>query len=151
MEYLSLDAASAALNLSRTQVRRLLATGILVGTRHGGNRRGVWLIEAASVEAEQRRRKVMARRVIVSRHEATIQWLREELDLFDAEVVTDATPDAVRGAIVYGNLPLHLAALADEVWAVGFKTTPPRGVELDRATMDECGVHVAGYKVMELE
>jgi hypothetical protein len=59
MEYLSLDAASAALSLSRTQVRRLLAAGTLVGTRHGGNRRGVWLIEAASVEAEQRRRKDM--------------------------------------------------------------------------------------------
>jgi len=57
MEYLSLDAAATALNLSRTQVRRLLAAGILVGTRHGGNRRGVWLIEAASVEAEQRRRQ----------------------------------------------------------------------------------------------
>jgi hypothetical protein len=151
MEYLSLDAASAALSLSRTQVRRLLEAGILVGTRHGGNRRGVWLIDAASVAAEQRRRKTMARRVIVSRHEATIQWLRDELGLHEAEVVTEATPDAVRGAIVYGNLPLHLAALADEVWAVGFMTTPPRGVDLDRATMDECGVHVAGYKVMELE
>jgi hypothetical protein len=71
--------------------------------------------------------------------------------LFDAEIVTDATPDNVRGAIVYGNLPLHLAALADEVWAVGFMTTPPRGVDLDRATMEAHGIHVAGYKVMELE
>jgi putative CRISPR-associated protein (TIGR02620 family) len=149
MEYLSLDATCAALTLSRTQVRRLLAAGILVGTRHGGNRRGVWLIEAASVEAEQRRRKTMARRVIVSRHASTIEWLREMG--VEGDVVTEATPDAVRGAIVYGNLPLHLAALADEVWAVGFMTPPPRGVELDRATMEECGVHVAGYKVMELE
>jgi hypothetical protein len=77
--------------------------------------------------------------------------LREELELFDAEVVADATPDVVRGAIVYGNLPLHLAALADEVWAVGFKTTPPRGVDLSRAVMEAHGIHVAGYKVMELE
>jgi len=53
---LSLDAAAQRLRLSRTQVRRLLAAGKLRGVRHGGNRRGVWLIDASSVEAEERRR-----------------------------------------------------------------------------------------------
>jgi putative CRISPR-associated protein (TIGR02620 family) len=145
---LSLDAAAQRLRLSRTQVRRLLAAGRLRGRRIGGNRRGVWLIDEASVTAEYQRRMTM-RTIIVSRHEATIQWLRDMG--VEGDVVADATPDVVRGAIVYGNLPLHLAALADEVWAVGFKTTPPRGVDLSRAVMEECGVHVAGYRVLELD
>ena len=89
------------------------------------------------------------RTIIVSRHAATIEWLREQG--VEGDVVADATPDNVRGAIVYGNLPLHLAALTEEVRAVGFKTTPPRGVDLDRATMEAHGIHVAGYKVLELD
>ena len=89
------------------------------------------------------------RTIIVSRHEATIEWLRDQG--VEGDVVADATPDVVRGAIVYGNLPLHLAALADEVWVVGFMTTPPRGVNVSRTVMEECGVHVSGYRVQGLD
>ena len=54
---ISLDQAADRLRLSRTQVKRLIASGVLTARRVGGNRRGVWLIDEASVEAEQQRRQ----------------------------------------------------------------------------------------------
>ncbi|MEK7182640.1 MAG: CRISPR-associated protein Csx16, partial [Patescibacteria group bacterium] len=54
--------------------------------------------------------------VIVSRHAAAIQFIRETAPaLAEARVVESATEADVAGQVVYGNLPLHLAALAAEV------------------------------------
>lgn len=65
----------------------------------------------------------------------------------DAPVVAQADADDVRDAIVYGNLPLHLAALAAEVWAVEFSGEPPRGAEYDLAEMRAAGARLARYRV----
>ena len=54
---LSLDEAAHRLGISRTQVKRLISAGTLTGRRIGGNRRGVWLIDAESVEREAERRR----------------------------------------------------------------------------------------------
>ena len=93
----------------------------------------------------------MSKPLIVSRHEATIAWLREQINC-EAEVLSgNATFDDVRGRVVYGNLPLNLACVAREVWAVQFDSTPPPGVELRREVMEAHGVHVAGYVVTPIE
>jgi excisionase family DNA binding protein len=57
MNELSLDEAAQRLGISRTQVKRLITAGVLTGRRVGGNRRGVWLIDAESVEREAKRRQ----------------------------------------------------------------------------------------------
>jgi len=86
--------------------------------------------------------------VIVSRHPATIEYIREALpDFAEAPVVAQATPDDVCGNVVAGNLPLHLAALAAEVIAVEFTGAAPRGAEYTRADMEAAGVRLARYHV----
>ena len=59
----------------------------------------------------------------------------------------DATADDVRGAVVAGNLPLHLAALAREFIAVEFAGEPPRGAEYDLDDMDRAGARLVRYVV----
>ena len=54
---ITLDEAAQRLGISRRQVVRLIAAGVLTGRRIGGNRRGVWLIDEASVEREAERRR----------------------------------------------------------------------------------------------
>lgn len=77
--------------------------------------------------------------IIVSRHPAAVEFIARELGgdltsdglfvfvgddrgnrLYDVPVLTSATADDVRGKHVYGNLPLHLAALAAEVTVIEF-------------------------------
>ena len=80
------------------------------------------------------------KRLIVSRHPAAIEFIREELPEFaDAPVLATATEDDVRGAVVAGNLPLHLAALASEMIAVEFTGNPPRGAEYSLDDMKAAG------------
>ncbi len=91
----------------------------------------------------------IARRVIVSRHPAAIEFLRAECPEFaEAPVLESATEDDVRGAVVGGNVPLHLAAVAAQVVAVEFSGIPPRGVEYGLAEMRAAGAHVSRYKVV---
>lgn len=87
--------------------------------------------------------------VIVSRHPAAIDFIREELPEFtDAPVMASVTPDDVRGKVVAGNLPLHLAAVAATVYAVEFSGAPPRGAEYGVAEMRAAGAQIGGpYKV----
>ena len=67
---------------------------------------------------------------IVSRHAATLEWLREQG--YEGEVITHvANPEQISGQIVIGNLPLHLAARAALVGAVEFDLPAEmRGQEL---------------------
>lgn len=86
--------------------------------------------------------------IIVSRHPAAVEFIRREAPEFaDALVLAQATADDVRGATVAGNLPLHLAALAAEVWAVEFEGGPPRGAEYGVAEMDAAGARLTRYVV----
>lgn len=85
--------------------------------------------------------------IIVSRHPAAIEFIRaNDARFLTAPVITgNATPDDIRGRIVAGNIPLHLAALADEVVAVEFDGIPPRGQEYNVADMVSAGARLASY------
>jgi hypothetical protein len=86
--------------------------------------------------------------VIVSRHPAAIEFIRDAVALpTDTPVIESATADDVRGRVVYGNLPLHLAAHAAQVVAVEFSGAPPRGQEYDVAAMRAAGARLARYAV----
>lgn len=90
-------------------------------------------------------------RIIVSRHPATIEWLRKNYpQLRDVPVVAQATPEDVAGKVVVGNVPLHLAARAVEVRAVEFTGTPPRGQEYGPAEMEAAGAVLRCYIVRPL-
>jgi len=58
--------------------------------------------------------RVKREAIIVSRHAATIEWLREQG--FVGRVLEHATEEDVADQIVVGNLPLHLAAAT---WVIG--------------------------------
>jgi len=88
-------------------------------------------------------------RVIVSRHPAAIEFIRWQAPEFaTAPVLASATADDVRGKIVAGNLPLHLAALAAEVVAVEFNGMAPRGFEYDVQDMTDAGARLERYVVL---
>jgi len=80
--------------------------------------------------------------LIVSRHPAA--------HLGGVIVLESATAEDVRGRIIYGNLPLHLAALAAEVVAVEFTGPPPRGREYSLADMEAAGAKLRRYRVTDV-
>lgn len=64
----------------------------------------------------------------------------------------DATPDDVRGKVVYGDdVPFHLACLASEVYAVEFNGAAPRGAEYTLAQMIAAGATLASYIVRKYD
>ena len=86
--------------------------------------------------------------LIVSRHEAAIKFIREEMPEFrDAEVMASVRPDDVDGKVVAGNLPLSFAARALIVYAIGFDGEPPRGQEYSLADMRDAGAKLTGFTV----
>lgn len=88
--------------------------------------------------------------VIVSRHKAAVEFIfSERLDLMRSTtpVLTSATVEDVRGKVVFGNLPLHLAAEAAHVVAIEFSGDPPRGAEYGLEEMIQAGAHLVAYKV----
>lgn len=89
--------------------------------------------------------------VIVSRHQAAIQFVKEHLSArgIDADkvpVIAQATDADVRGRDVYGNLPMHLAAVAWTVWVIEFDV-PPRGQEYTLDDMKQAGARLRSYTV----
>lgn len=90
--------------------------------------------------------------LIVSRHPATIAYIREMLPEFSAaKVIENATAEDVRGYAIAGNLPNQLACLADSVITVEFRGAAPRGAEYGRAELEAAGVHFTEYVVMTKE
>jgi putative CRISPR-associated protein (TIGR02620 family) len=89
--------------------------------------------------------------VVVSRHAGAIEWLRRRFpDISNgAEILATAGPDDVRGRIIIGNVPLQLAALADEVWAIEFAGAPPRGAEYGVDDMERAQARVHRYRVTD--
>lgn len=89
--------------------------------------------------------------LIVTRHAGLIAWL--ERHGIVGEVVAHATSDNVRGRVVYGVLPLHLAALTAEVVAIDMPGLPPdrRGQDLTPEEMDTYGARLTRYQVRILE
>ena len=94
------------------------------------------------------------KRVIVSRHPAAVEFIRRSLGAVEwdeAPVLASATAEDVDGAIVAGNLPLHLAALAAEVIAVEFDSgSAPRGTEYTLEDMEASGARLVRYRVVAL-
>jgi putative CRISPR-associated protein (TIGR02620 family) len=87
-------------------------------------------------------------KIIVSRHPGALAWLLQECpDLADVPVLSEASVVDVRDKIVYGNLPLHLAAEADRVFAIEFSGAPPRGAEYGVDEMRAAGAHLEQYSV----
>jgi len=86
--------------------------------------------------------------IIVSRHPGAVKWLRQQIPaLASAPVMAEATPDDVRGKVVFGNVPFHLAAAARMVVAVQFTGKPPRSREYDVEDMEKAGAHLQAYIV----
>ena len=92
--------------------------------------------------------------VIVTRHAGLVSWLwrKLDIDISDIKVVEHAPPADVKGAIVYGVLPLDLAAEAAEVWTVSMPglRQEQRGQDLTLDEMNEAGAHLEGFKVTRL-
>lgn len=91
-----------------------------------------------------------AETVIVSRHAGAIEWLARR-DIV-GEVIAQATPEDVRGRIVVGNLPLHLAALAVKVGSIDLPNlrADQRGRDLTPEEMDAAGAVIRWYSVAEV-
>ena len=86
--------------------------------------------------------------VIVSRHPAAVEFVQaEHPELAGCKVLESATSDDVEGRVVYGNLPLFLAATAAKVVAIEFTGPPPRGAEYGVDEMRAAGARLVGYKV----
>ena len=121
----------------------------------------------------------MSNRIIVSRHPAAIEFIARELladewssgdcwadtteerdcvtlknsdtsEWVRVPVLAAATMDDVRGMVVYGNIPLHLATVAASVIAIEFAGAPPRGQEYSLADMDAAGARLVRYRVASL-
>lgn len=93
--------------------------------------------------------------LVVSRHPAAIQFIREELRQrgFDAElvpVIAQATDADVLGKHVIGNLPLNLASHAMCVTAIEFDS-PPRGLEYSLDDMRRAGARLSTYVVLSVK
>jgi len=88
--------------------------------------------------------------VIVSRHVGAVEWLRQRG--ITGRVIEHATAEDVRGRVVYGTLPLHLAAEAARVVAIDLPRLRPeqRGKDLSPAEMDAAGARLIAYKVLLL-
>jgi len=88
--------------------------------------------------------------VIVTRHSGQIKWLSQQG--IEGVVIAHATEDDIKGKDVIGNLPLHLASLANTVTSVDLPNLPPnlRGQDLTPQQMNEAGAILKKYKVLEI-
>ena len=88
--------------------------------------------------------------VIVTRHAGLVAWLAEQG--ITGRVIAQATAADVRGKIVFGALPFHLAALAVEVVAVDLPGLTPaqRGQDRTPAEMVAAGATLTRYRVTQL-
>ena len=91
--------------------------------------------------------------VLVSRHKATIEWLRNEKHFSeDIRVLSHiSSPDEIEGKIVIGNIPIHLAHYAKEVWNVTIDLPPElRGSDLTYSQFLDCNPRMERYVVKKL-
>ena len=69
----------------------------------------------------------------------------EDAAVLPIPVLASAAANDVRGKIVYGNLPLHLATIAAQVVAIEFAGNPPRGAEYTLSDMAAAGARLVGF------
>lgn len=99
-----------------------------------------------------------ARRWLISRHAGAHDWCRSQGVTYDiaSPCLTSLKDGPVRGDVVIGTLPLHLAA---ELSARGVRVVsividvPPslRGKEFDSEQMQRYGAHLAEYRVLRVQ
>jgi len=88
------------------------------------------------------------RDAIVSRHKAATQWLHKHYpESLEANVTEVITAEEARGRVLWGIVPLNIAALAKEVRAIQFPYFPPRGKEYTMEDMEEAGATLVSYRV----
>lgn len=91
--------------------------------------------------------------VVVTRHEATIEYLRK-LGYVpgDAKIIAHATADDVRGKTVVGMLPYNLASLAECVVIVDMDIPQElRGVDLNVQQVEKYAQGISTYVVIQIE
>jgi len=93
-----------------------------------------------------------AKIVIVSRHKATIEWVRRkypEAKVIESSVSADDLADF---DVIIGNLPMSIASklrFDQRFFAVEFERFPPRGVELSAEDLEEYGIALKEYVVLD--
>lgn len=89
--------------------------------------------------------------IIVSRHAGAVEWLARQG--ITGAVIEQVTADDVRGKVVIGNLPLHLAAEAHQVGSIDLPglTREQRGRDLTPEEMDAAGASIRWYVVCAVE
>lgn len=90
--------------------------------------------------------------VIVTRHPALIDFLREEgIISAEAEVIAHASPEAVQGKEVIGVLPMRLAALTKRFTEVSMTLRPDqRGRELTLEEIRAANPVLTTYEVRKV-
>jgi putative CRISPR-associated protein (TIGR02620 family) len=88
--------------------------------------------------------------VIVTRHKGAVEWLAS-LGI-KGPVLDHATRKDVAGKIVIGNIPLHLAEVAKEVWAISLPDLPKhlRGRDISADEMNQYGAYIRRYRVTRI-
>ena len=88
--------------------------------------------------------------IIISRHSGAISWIQEKYSsLYEgAKIISEVSYETeIIGHCVIGNLPMKLAEKCHRYYAIEFKTTPPRGVELTKDDMYRHGAKLTLYTV----
>ncbi len=88
--------------------------------------------------------------IIVSQHQAVIEWIKQEFNMDDeVTVLTQVTsPEQIAGAIVIGTLPPHLAASTKYYGALELPDLPAElhGQELTVQQMRDAGCTINWYR-----
>lgn len=92
----------------------------------------------------------MSNILIVTRHSGMVDWLSR--NGVSGRVVSHASAEDVRGMNVYGNLPMHLAALADSITTVDMDLPAEmRGQDISADQMDSYDARMTTYQVRSVE
>lgn len=87
--------------------------------------------------------------IIVSRHLAVKDWIAKHHPEFkNVKVLAHAKPEDIKGTIVIGVLPVNLAALCGEYWALDMNIPEEfRGKELFVEDMEKFGCAISRYRI----
>ncbi len=95
--------------------------------------------------------KKTSKNIIVTRHHGLVEWLKSRG--ISGDVLTHVADESqIRGKIVYGVLPLSLAAKCEIYVAVDMPNIRPyqRGADLSPREMDAAGAKMTRYRVEAL-
>jgi hypothetical protein len=84
--------------------------------------------------------------VIVTGQPAMVEYLRERYGLEDAEVLERPAPEAVRGKVVFGEVPFEVACEA----ALVVQVPLPRRLEGKPLTLEELRRHAKAPQVFQV-